>query len=65
LTLAHRGRSPRIDPAASVSPSAAILPPENQDEIWFIQRDLDFPGTVYGVERGTPMSELMYGQSTW
>lgn len=49
----------------AVGQPAAILPPERHDEIWSIQRDLDFPGTVYGVDRGTPMTELMRGQSAW
>jgi len=49
----------------AVGQPAAILPPDRHDEIWAIQRDLDFPGTVYGVERGTPMTELMRRQSAW
>ena len=49
----------------AVGTPAKILPPDRHDEIWAIQRDLDFPGTVYGVERGTPMTELMRQQSTW
>lgn len=49
----------------AVGRSAAILPPERHDEIWFIQRALDFPGTVYGVKPGTPMGELMREQSAW
>jgi carbonic anhydrase/acetyltransferase-like protein (isoleucine patch superfamily) len=28
-----------------------ILPPENHDEIWAIQKPLNFPLTVYGIER--------------
>lgn len=27
------------------------LPPEAHDDIWSIQRELDFPGTVWGTER--------------
>jgi len=49
----------------AVGRPATILPPDRHDEIWAIQRDLDFPGTVYGVERGTPMTELMRQQSAW
>ena len=49
----------------AVGRPAAILAPEQHDEIWAIQRTLDFPGTVYGVERGTPMAELMRQQSAW
>ncbi len=44
---------------------ASLLPPSKHEEIWAIQRDLDFPGTVYGVERGKPMKELMREQSAW
>lgn len=31
-----------------------ILPPERHDEIWAAQKDLDFPGYVFGVDRDTP-----------
>jgi carbonic anhydrase/acetyltransferase-like protein (isoleucine patch superfamily) len=36
----------------AVGRPAVILPPEKHDEIWAIQRLLDFPGFVYGVSRG-------------
>ena len=49
----------------AVGRPAVILPPERHDEIWGIQRGLDFMGTVYGVDRGTPMTELMREQSAW
>ena len=49
----------------AVGTPAKILPPEKHDEIWAIQQPLDFAGTVYGVERGTPMEELMRQQSAW
>lgn len=49
----------------AVGRPAAIVAPDQHDEIWEIQRGLDFPGTVYGVERGTPMVELMREQSAW
>ncbi|WP_431071201.1 hypothetical protein [Microbacterium phyllosphaerae] len=42
---------------------AAILPPERHEEIWAIQRDLDFVGTVYGVGPETSMRDLMRQQS--
>jgi hypothetical protein len=32
-------------------------PPERHDDIWAIQRELDFPGTVLGVERGSAAAE--------
>jgi carbonic anhydrase/acetyltransferase-like protein (isoleucine patch superfamily) len=36
----------------AVGDPAAILPPGAHDEIWAIQRELDFPGTVAGVQAG-------------
>ncbi|GHJ36612.1 hypothetical protein Sm713_22210 [Streptomyces sp. TS71-3] len=33
--------------------------PDRHDELWERQREMDFPGTVYGVPRGTTMRELM------
>ena len=49
----------------AVGNPAELLPPERHSEIWAIQRELDFPGTVYGVPRGTSARELMTGQSEW
>jgi len=49
----------------AVGSPAKILPPDRHEEIWAIQRDLNFAGTVYGVERGTPMEELMRKQSAF
>ena len=49
----------------AVGDPAQILSPDRHDDIWRIQRELDFPGTVYGVARGTPASELMRRQSEW
>lgn len=47
----------------AVGDPATILPPERHEEIWAIQRTLDFPGYVFGVERpapgGTFMPEVM------
>lgn len=61
----------RLDPGAvvpigwvAVGDPVSILPPERHEDIWEIQRTLDFPGTVYGLARGTPMSELMQNQSS-
>lgn len=31
-----------------------ILPPERHDDIWAAQRELDFPGYVFGLDRETP-----------
>ena len=36
----------------AVGDPATVFPPEQHDQIWQIQRELDFPGTVYGVKRG-------------
>ena len=44
---------------------AEILPPDRHEDIWAIQRPLDFVQTVYGVPRGTPPAELMRRQIAW
>ncbi len=49
----------------AVGVPAQVLPPERDEDIWVIQRELDFPGTVYGVPRGTPAAELMRAQAAW
>lgn len=49
----------------AVGDPASILSPERHEEIWEIQQTLDFPGTVYGVPRGTSMGELMQNQSSY
>jgi carbonic anhydrase/acetyltransferase-like protein (isoleucine patch superfamily) len=49
----------------AVGRPAQILPPDRHDDIWAIQRELDFPGTVYGVPRGTSATDLMTRQSAW
>jgi carbonic anhydrase/acetyltransferase-like protein (isoleucine patch superfamily) len=41
----------------AVGDPAVVLPPDRHDDIWAIQRDLDFPGTVLGIERGAPAAE--------
>ena len=48
----------------AVGDPVSILPPERHDEIWAVQRELDFTGTVYG-ERGISMRELMKRQSAF
>lgn len=35
----------------AVGNPARLFPPERHDEIWAIQRELDFPGTVFGISR--------------
>ncbi|MDR6611506.1 gamma carbonic anhydrase family protein [Leifsonia sp. 1010] len=47
----------------AVGSPASILPPERHDEIWAIQRELDFAGTVYGTGPDVSMRELMRRQS--
>jgi gamma-carbonic anhydrase len=42
---------------------AQLFPPGRHEELWAVQRELDFPGTVYGVPRGTLPEELMRRQS--
>lgn len=41
----------------AVGDPARIYPPDQHDSIWEIQKDLDFPGTVWGVDRSTPQGE--------
>jgi carbonic anhydrase/acetyltransferase-like protein (isoleucine patch superfamily) len=38
----------------AVGDPARILPPDEHDEIWAIQQPLNFPLTVYGLDRTTP-----------
>jgi carbonic anhydrase/acetyltransferase-like protein (isoleucine patch superfamily) len=49
----------------AVGDPAKIFPPGEHELIWEIQEPLDFPGTVYGVARGTPATELMSRQAAW
>ncbi|MFD7292840.1 gamma carbonic anhydrase family protein [Streptomyces sp. NPDC059897] len=41
---------------------ARLFSPDQHDELWQEQERLDFPGTVYGVPRGTPMRAVMERQ---
>jgi carbonic anhydrase/acetyltransferase-like protein (isoleucine patch superfamily) len=41
---------------------AELFSPDRHDELWSVQEPLDFPGTVYGVARGTSMREIMRRQ---
>ncbi len=43
----------------AVGDPAEILPPERHEDIWAIQKPLDFPGTVFGVTRPGPGETLM------
>lgn len=38
----------------AVGDPAEILPPDAHEAIWARQQPLDFPGFVYGLDRGTP-----------
>jgi carbonic anhydrase/acetyltransferase-like protein (isoleucine patch superfamily) len=42
---------------------AQLFSPDRHDELWAVQEPLDFPGTVYGMPRGTSMREIMRRQS--
>jgi carbonic anhydrase/acetyltransferase-like protein (isoleucine patch superfamily) len=45
-------------------PARAIAPGEHE-EIWRIQKELDFPGTVYGLPRSASARERMERQAEW
>lgn len=49
----------------AVGAPARILPPDRHEEIWAVQRELDFPGTVYGTARETSATDRMTGQVAW
>jgi hypothetical protein len=38
----------------AVGDPARILPPDKHDEIWAVQKPLNFPQWVYGFDRDTP-----------
>ena len=42
---------------------AELFSPDRHDDLWAVQEPLDFPGTVYGVPRGTSMRDIMRRQS--
>jgi carbonic anhydrase/acetyltransferase-like protein (isoleucine patch superfamily) len=42
---------------------AELFSPDRHDELWEKQQPLDFPGTVYGVPRGTSMRTIMTRQA--
>lgn len=42
---------------------AQLFSPDRHEELWEVQRALEFPGIVYGVERGASMREIMRRQS--
>ena len=42
----------------AVGDPARILPPAAHDQIWAVQCQLDFVGTVYGIEPAAPAAEM-------
>ncbi len=42
---------------------AQLFSPDQHEELWRVQAELDFPGTVYGVPRDTPMHTIMARQT--
>ncbi|MEU0648118.1 gamma carbonic anhydrase family protein [Streptomyces umbrinus] len=48
---------------AAGAPEAKLFAPGQHDELWEVQRELDFPGTAYGVPRGTSMRDIMARQA--
>lgn len=49
----------------AVGDPAEILAPDRHEDIWAIQRRLDFTGTVYGVPGDTPAAARMARQAQW
>lgn len=49
----------------AVGNPAIIRPPAAHEEIWAVQEQMDFPGTVYGATRDTPATERMTRQASW
>jgi carbonic anhydrase/acetyltransferase-like protein (isoleucine patch superfamily) len=43
----------------AVGDPAQLFPPSAHDELWPIQRAMDFPRTVFGVDRGELTMETM------
>src|SRR5215208_5654784 len=44
---------------------AQLFSPDRHDELWAVQRELDFPGTVYGLPRDATAHDRMTRQSEW
>jgi len=44
---------------------AELFSPDRHDDLWATQRELDFPGTVYGVPRDTSMRDIMARQAAF
>lgn len=54
-----------VVPIGWVAVGGRILPPGAHDEIWAVQEGLDFPGTVYGLDRSASARERMERQAAW
>jgi carbonic anhydrase/acetyltransferase-like protein (isoleucine patch superfamily) len=46
----------------AVGDPAQLFSPDRHEVLWQLQAELDFPGTVYGVPRGTPLRTIMARQ---
>ncbi len=69
----HRGRRPKPSNEGTrgkwqavvplnwiaVGDPAEILPPNDHERIWAIQRELDFPKYVFGIEGRQPIGKVM------
>jgi carbonic anhydrase/acetyltransferase-like protein (isoleucine patch superfamily) len=44
---------------------AQLFSPDRHEELWVVQQELDFPGTVYGLPRDATAHERMSKQSSW
>jgi hypothetical protein len=42
----------------AVGDPARVLPPDRQEAIWQVQRELDFVGTVYGIGSAPPVEQM-------
>ena len=51
--------------ATAPASSSELFPPGAHVELWAVQRELDFPGTVYGIPRGTDATTMMRRQAEW
>lgn len=49
----------------AVGDPARIFAPGRHEQIWAVQEAVDFPGTVYGIARGTSPTERMSRQAAW
>ena len=47
----------------AVGDPVELFSPDHHDELWEVQQTMDFPGTVYGVARGTSMRDIMTRQA--